>query len=129
MHCNYYWVAVYEDGTTRLECPKCFKFTPIVWNAFQPPLRKPIHSSHLALRFYARDGWTLDELNSCISRGEVYCAHPDVKIEDRYYVLNHHKQSAFDVEKLMLRMSELFRYAPSAYDGTSDFDYISSMNW
>lgn len=94
-----------------------------------PRAPRPIHSSHLALRFYYRDGWTEEELQECVVRGRVYCSHPDDTLEWRYMTLDHTRGSAFNVEKLMLRMSRLIRYSEIAYDGSSDFDYIKGMNW
>ena len=34
-------------------------------------MKKPVHSSHLALRFYKCDGWTKDILDKYVLRGEM----------------------------------------------------------
>lgn len=33
--------------------------------------KKPVHSSHLALRFYKRDGWTKDLIQKYLKWGEI----------------------------------------------------------
>lgn len=72
-------------------------------------MKKRIQSSHLALRFYAHDGWTKKELDALCTRGEVKCNFPSDPYP--YFCLDHEQSSAFDVDRLMEKMSELDRGA------------------
>lgn len=90
------------------------------------PVKRPIYSSHLCLRFYEKDGWTKELLDSLCRDGSVRCFHPSDEPEWRYFTLDF--GSAFDVDKLMAHMSELFRY-PGYSENETDRDYIDDMNW
>ena len=91
-------------------------------------MKKPIKSSSLALRFYVKDGWTKEELDSCCIQGEVKLSFIDDSIEYQYYILDHLQNSRFDVDKLMEKMSVLVR----AFDdrpNETDGEFIKKFNW
>jgi len=84
----------------------------------------PIQSSNLTLRFYKKDGWTEELLNSLVAKGKVTCAHPDDTTP--YWTLT--VGSSFDVPALMTRCSVLHR----AFDddlSMTDEEFIRKMNW
>lgn len=90
-----------------------------------------INSSHLALRFYYRDGWTEEILRSCLKRGDVKCSHPEDPEEIRYMILDHTKGSAFDAKKLLKLATRVNRWSRMLQVEIleSDLEYIESMNW
>lgn len=93
-------------------------------------MKRPIFSSHLALRFYYRDGWTEELLRSCLENGDVKCFYPEDPENFRYLSLDHTKNSTFNVEKLMEHVSVLKRWNTEIIAETqSDAEYIRSMNW
>lgn len=89
-------------------------------------MKKSIHSSNLALRFYISAGWTKEELDKLCIRGEVKCFHPHDA--DPYFTLDHEKGSAFDAVKLYERCSQLYR-AFNDYPEQSDIQFIERYNW
>lgn len=90
-------------------------------------MKKPVYSSNLALRFYFRDGWTVEELKACLKTGAVQFKSTD-RYEQRYMTLDHTKGSQFDIDKLMEKVSEVVRFG--GYTGTeTDREYLSRMNW
>lgn len=60
-------------------------------------MKKTVRSSHLALRFYVKDRWTLAELDVCCNQGGVFCPYPED--ERPYFVLN--KWGRFDIDRLL----------------------------
>lgn len=89
-------------------------------------MKKPIHSSNLALRFYMSDGWTKEELDLLCTKGEVLNNHP--KDKDPYFVLNHEKGSCFDAVKLYEKCSILVR-TYNDYPHETDIQFIERYNW
>lgn len=87
-------------------------------------MKKPIKSSHLALRFYVGDGWTQDELEDCLRQGSVSIKHPD----DAYPYFTLDRGSQFDCEKLLARASVVKRWS-SLENSKSDLEYLEDMNW
>lgn len=85
----------------------------------------PIILSNLAMRFYIRDGWTKELLDSCcIDDGSVHCFHP--KDMEPYYVLDHRKYSAFDATKLVKHVSEI---RPPGFWSESEWDEFRNRSW
>jgi len=87
-------------------------------------MKKPVHSSNLALRFYIKHGWTKEELTECIVKGNVVIAHPKDGPE-AYYVLEHIGCS-FDVDKLLEKVSIIYR-AYDDYPDETDKQFIERM--
>lgn len=87
--------------------------------------KKVIHSSNLALRFYERDGWSKVELDEVCIRGEVKCFHHD---PDRYFILDYHRGSIFDIPKLLEKASKVVRTFDD-YPDESDESFCKRFNW
>jgi hypothetical protein len=89
--------------------------------------KMPVYSSHLALRFYYRDGWTEELLNSLCSVGRVTCKFTED--EYRYMTLDHNLNSKFDLQELVKYISAVNRYSPGADEDLTDFEYLQQFNW
>lgn len=91
-------------------------------------MKKTVHSSHLALRFYKHDGWTKEILDKYLIRGRVVDQWADQEVRD-YWFLDHTQYSAFDCEKLLENeVGKVVRW----YDGDnreSDLEFLKGMNW
>jgi hypothetical protein len=89
-------------------------------------LKKPVHSSNLALRFQKRDGWDLETLLKYLKKGTIRdteIAHGDSK-ESAYYALN--VGSSFYIESLYYNeVSELHRYTNTS---ETDLQYMERFN-
>lgn len=97
-------------------------------------MKKPVHSSHLALRFYASDGWTKEILDKYVICGQVVCRHPDDI--SPYWTLDHREGSRFDIQRLYdNEISEVHRwYKGTAFDRINgdwpetELEYLEKMN-
>lgn len=89
-------------------------------------MKKIVHSSHLALRFYKR--WTKEILDQYLIRGRVVDIWPGQEVRD-YWFLDHTMNSALDMEKLLENeIGQVVRW----YDGPSresDLEFLKGMNW
>jgi hypothetical protein len=85
-------------------------------------MKKVILSSNLLLRFYAEDGWSIEELNSFCTPGEAggaVCPHP--KDSNPYFI--YEACSPVDVDKLLERCSKLVR-AFNDYPAQTDREFM-----
>lgn len=91
-------------------------------------MKKPVHSSHLALRFYKHDGWTKEILDQYITRGRVMDQREGQEVRD-YWLLDHELASRLDMPRLLENeISKVVRW----YDGPpreTDIEYLNEMNW
>jgi len=91
--------------------------------------RKPIRSSNLALRFYESEGWTEEELKSCLKQGSLIYQKDWLAGQNlSYWILDHNVGSQFDIGKLLERMSLLDRRF-NDYPDETDEQFIRRMNW
>ena len=91
-------------------------------------MKKPVHSSHLALRFYKADGWTKEILDKYLERGRVVDIWPGQEQRD-YWFLDHEKGSRLDMSLLLENeISEVVRW-DEGRSGQSDIDFLKRMNW
>lgn len=81
--------------------------------------KKVIRSSSLALRFYAKDGWTVEELLEIAPDGFPYMAHPGD--QEPYFIFTN--DSKVKAELVYERCSELIR-AYNDKPTQSDLDFI-----
>lgn len=90
-------------------------------------MKKPVTSSHLALRFYKHVGWTKELLEQYLIRGRVCDQWADQEVRD-YYFLDHTMNSALDMDRLYKeQISKVVRW----YDGPpreTDLEYLKSFN-
>lgn len=89
------------------------------------PQKMPVHSSHLALRFYKHDGWTKEILDQYLKMGRVRDQIEGQEVRD-YWFLDHNLGSCFDMDRLYNdRVSKVL-----TYDGKEgDLEYMRRMNW
>lgn len=93
----------------------------------KPLEKKRISSSHLALRFYLRDGWTEEVVKSFLIKGDIRkSAHFDEEeYHFRYYSFE--VGSSFDVKKVLWHCSDLERY-PGYKGNETDEEYLENFN-
>lgn len=90
--------------------------------------KMPVHSSHLALRFYKSDGWTKEILDQYVVRGRVVDVWQDQPVRD-YYFLDHTQSSQLDMDKLYNeRVSKVYRWSDTADQLLGDLEYLKEMN-
>jgi hypothetical protein len=84
-------------------------------------MKKVVRCSALAIRFYTKDGWTLEELKEIAPHGEPVCSFPDDK--DPYFVFSN--ECRVDIDRLIECVSEVKRY-PGDSPGVNknDRDYL-----
>ena len=92
-------------------------------------MKKPVASSHLALRFYKRDGWTLDVLQKYLIKGQfqdTQITHGDSS-EGAYFLPS--VGSVIDMKMLFEEEISGIRRWYSGEPRESDLDYLNSFNW
>jgi hypothetical protein len=89
-------------------------------------IKKVISSSNLALRFYANDGWTKEELDEYCVIGEVHCRNPDDP--SPYFTLNLDKGSFFDCVRLYNEKCGRLIRAFNDYPEQNDIQFMESHN-
>lgn len=90
-------------------------------------MKKVVHSSHLACRFYKRDGWS--EVHRFLTKGTVRdteFTHHDAPA-NAYYALN--VGSALDVDRLMEEVDHVVAWDGVRLVGQEAKRYIEEMNW
>lgn len=92
-------------------------------------MKKPVSSSHLALRFYKADGWTRTCLIKYLKQGEILdtaFTHGDQAVHAYLYMS---PESKMDMRALLENeVSKVIRW----YGGDpkeTDLEYLESMNW
>jgi hypothetical protein len=92
-------------------------------------MKKPVHSSHLALRFYKRDGWALDCLKGYLTKGEfkdTSLTRGDAD-ENAYFILD--VGSSANMKSLLENeVSKVVRWYTDERT-ESDLEYMNSFNW
>ena len=86
-------------------------------------MKKIAHTSNLAMRFYVSDGWTKEELDACIVRGEFIIAHP----EDSRPYFSIAPYDRYDATKLLVKISEIRRGFSN--QNPVDYELLEEMNW
>lgn len=90
--------------------------------------KKPVSSSHLALRFYKHCGWTKEILEKYLIRGAVKDQAEGQEVRD-YWWLDHTQNSCLDMKRLLdEQVSQVIRW----YDGPpreTDLEYLEKFNW
>lgn len=93
-----------------------------------------IHSSHLALRFYEREGWTREILEPLFKADSVQkvLVHQDSGLS----IMGHNMGyfiadvgSQWDIERLMEKASGVQTYKGEYLEGEKAKEYCRSMNW
>lgn len=90
-------------------------------------MKKPISQSNLLLRFYIRDGWTLDELKAVAIKGEPKL-HPRSE-HDPYFIFD--VGSRYDSKRLA-EIGFIHRDILDLFPERkplSDIEIIEHMNW
>jgi hypothetical protein len=90
---------------------------------------KIVHSSHLFLRFYERDGWTKEELEECIkSGGSVFTSKSDLQeaLGSRYFTSDF-PGSYWDYEKLMPKIKHIQTYDGKILTGKDAEQYAKRI--
>lgn len=98
--------------------------------------KKVIHSSHLALRFYSRQGWTEQNLRPYLTKGdiEVVGSAPEYLVDPwsahfEYWRLKCQDMiSSFDVDKLA-EDCRVFDYNNKELFGEEAKKYLHELNW
>ena len=85
---------------------------------------KPCTAANLAMRFYAKDGWTKKELDSYCYRGEFLMTHPNDT--DPYYILP--PSASYDVDALLNATSTIRRLFKEQHSKT-DRQLFEERNW
>lgn len=91
-------------------------------------MKKPVYSSHLALRFYLRDGWSLKELEKYIVSGSFIDTRDSHGDSDQSSYFTPSVGTVLDCRRLVEEISKLQRW----YQGPpkeSDLEYLESFNW
>jgi hypothetical protein len=86
--------------------------------------KKVCHAASLAIRYYVKDGWTIEELRECLVRGDFHFPFPDDK--DPYFLLK--QGGAIDVDKMLEKISGILRHFYEQFDKT-DKELLESFNW
>ena len=92
-------------------------------------MKKPVRSSHLALRFYKSDGWTKECLSKYLVRGELKdseSTHGD-KPETAYFIIG--VGSRLDMDNLYDHEVSIVHRWYSGPSEETDLDYLEEMNW
>jgi len=90
-----------------------------------------VRSSHLALRFYIKDGWSESVLRSCLVSGSLFY-HDDSKYgrnpDMSYWTLDHTTNARFDTHKLSTFVSKVYDYRLKELTGSEAIKYMSEQN-
>ena len=87
-----------------------------------------MHSSNLALRFYIREGWTKELLETFVTKGKVaHCSGFETEREDMKYYLPG-AYTTMDVDRLMEHVGEVKRRFDDFPEET-DREFIKRMLW
>lgn len=89
-------------------------------------MKKEVLATFAFLKFYTKDGWTKEELDNCCIEGEVYCPFPNSP--EPYYILDLKKNSKFDLEKLLPKISSIKTNCPEL-SKLDDDEIIKSANF
>jgi len=82
-----------------------------------------VKSSHLALRFYKNDGWTMALLSECLEKGSAIEFCPGIGLE--YYRLE--VGSRLDLDKLMPHVTNVQNWRNELIGPSRE--YIDKMMW
>jgi hypothetical protein len=92
-------------------------------------MKKPVHSSNLALRFYRQDGWTREILENYLTRGKLVDSAERFGDTDdtSYFILA--VGARFDIGELHRdHVGEVIRTF-NDYPGDSDLQFMERKNW
>jgi len=118
-----------DDGGVKLNSGDTYKYKHKLHIEVTGMNKKTIESSNLALRFYRKDGWTKEELESCLEQGGLTFRNDILNGYDlSYWTLDHNHNSRFNIDKLMELKGELIRRFDD-YPTDSDREFIEKMNW
>ena len=89
--------------------------------------KKVVRSTHLSVRFYRQDGWTIDEVQAlCQTPEPVVDSHLHFcdSVENSYWIVM--VENKPDIDKILNITSEVIRY-PGCCDKRSDREYLKSI--
>lgn len=85
-----------------------------------------VHSSHLSLRFYLRDGWTRSALEPLLTKGSI--GQQDSMFPDMCYLIPE-AWSLFDIDKLCEKATSVVTWKGQTFTGDEMRQYFKEMSW
>ena len=87
-------------------------------------MKRPIQSSHLALRFYVRDGWTPEDVDALLVTGK--CTYRRDRIDPDCDYFAAYGDARIDLDKLCDAVSVVYRY-PGCETESTDRQYMARI--